>query len=175
MKELSNYLPPVISEYAEVQKIHEAEAPEFELYNAGIDAANDDLIIETASEARLYDLEKMLDCVPIEILTLEQRKRRLQEYLKNLPSYALQKLLDDIRHNCISGYFSYSIWYYNYQFSIDRCDVPTWMWEQYYKKLLEIIPCNMLFTANNILSREINGTAVCGGAISKQGERRIGF
>lgn len=175
MKDLSNYLPPVISEYGEIQKIYEAEAPEFDLYNAGMDAANDDLIIGTASEARLYDLEKMLDCVPIEILTLEHRKRRLQEYLKNLPSYALQQLLDNIQHNCISQTMTWSIWFDSYEFSIDRCDVPVWKWELYYKKLLEIIPCNLLFTAHNILSREINGAAVCGGAISKQGERRIGF
>ena len=175
MKDLSNYLPPVISEYGEIQKIHEAEAPEFDLYNAGIDAANNDLIIETASEARLYDLEKMLNCVPIEILTLEERKRRLQEYLKNLPSYALQQLLDDILNNCISHLITWSIWFDSYEFSIDQCDVPVWQWELYYKKLLEIVPCNLIFTANNILSRELDGNARFGGAISKQGERRIGF
>ena len=175
MKNLEKYLPSVINEYEEIRGVYSAEIPEFEMYSDSITVAKGDLTILTSSEERIYATEQMLNCVPETVQDLNARRERLRMYLKNLPGYTLQSVISDITANCISGYCAYSIWFSDYRFSIDQADIPLNKWQLYYTKLKELIPCNFILTANNILSRQNRGTSYIGGAVSRIKTRRMGF
>lgn len=174
MQEFNKYLPPIISEYSEMKEIYKAEAPEFSTYENKVDLSRYNLFIDTSDEAHIYEIEKMLDIVPIENLTLAERKQRIKMYQKYLPRYTFDEVIHDLFYNSISGTVAYAFFNFAY-YLIISCDVPIKMWTLYYKRLTEIIPCNIRLEATNTISKENKGTLYYGGATSINITRRVGF
>ena len=174
MADLIKYLPELIAAYQEYQTVCAAENPEFEIYEHECKKTTDNNYIQSMTESRIYELERMLDVMPETLLTLVQRKRRLLNFLKSPSNYVLQEVLNDIRNASISKNITYSIFYNNYEFNIE-CDIPANEWTIYYKKLTKMIPANMVLNINNIVSHELAGYIYTGGAITHKKIRRIGY
>ena len=80
------YLTPKMQEYYELQKIADAENPEFNyLWGVNISVRND-IFILTATEEGLRRYEEMLDLVPDPNDSFEARRARIQgRFLEQLP------------------------------------------------------------------------------------------
>lgn len=174
MKDIIKYLPQTIADYQEIQRVCAAENPEFDLYDECIQTVNADNVIDTASEKRISEYEKLLNAVPVTAMSLTQRRERIKQYLYSPPNYALQNVLNEIRNASISGDITYNIDASALTISIS-CDLPYNTASIFYRKLKDMIPCNMLFYFDNRISRSFDGTNRVSGAVSRIKYRRIGF
>ena len=123
MANIIEYMPLLMAGYVDFETVCAAENPEFDLLNEQTANADNDHILAYASEARVYEWEKMLDVTPITEISLDERRQRLQDYLSQPPNYALQNVLDELSRYSISHTASYQIWYEDCYFEVD-CDIP---------------------------------------------------
>ena len=85
-RKLINYLPEVLRNYREFQKIFEAEEPEFENSQNELSKVLKDFFVEDASERGVRRWEKVLKITPKATDSLEDRKFKiLSKLVKRLP------------------------------------------------------------------------------------------
>lgn len=106
-RKLIDYLPPFMREYREMEKIMEAEQPEFDLaWKRSEDALSDQFIME-ATEYGVMRWESMLNITPKDTDTLDERKFRILAKLNQELPYTMTKLKESL--TALSGADGFSI------------------------------------------------------------------
>lgn len=104
---LKDHLPIFIQEYREIQKIMDAENPEFQLAMDESEKLKDNLFISSSDEKGIAKYEDMMGIIPLETDTLESRiSRVLTRWNKSTP-YSYFFLLRKL--NSLCGVDNYTI------------------------------------------------------------------
>jgi hypothetical protein len=101
------YLPPIIAEYNEIQKIAEAENPEFQLALEKMAEVNLNLYLMTAGETGLARWEQMLVIVPFPDDNFETRRMKILTRANETLPYTKRTL--EILLNVICGEGGYDV------------------------------------------------------------------
>lgn len=89
-RQLINYLPYAVREFADFQGIATGEQPEFELVWDAQQQVFDNQFIDTAGDYGLSRWEKMLNIFPKGTDTLETRRARIKTKLNNFVPYTIR-------------------------------------------------------------------------------------
>lgn len=106
-RKLIDYLPHYVQEYLEMQKIMEAEQPEFDLAWDAVEGVFNDQFIMDATERGVSRWESMLGISPKGTDTLDERKFRILTQLNQELPYTMRKLEQALSNLC--GEDGYSI------------------------------------------------------------------
>ena len=149
-RKLINYLPEVLRNYREFQKIFEAEEPEFENSQNELSKVLKDFFVEDASERGVRRWEKVLKITPKATDSLEDRKFKiLSKLVKRLP-YTHRRLEQLLEALCgEDGYlleivedFVNGIRLYNYTVKVRVALTRKNMFDDVKILLQEVIPAN---------------------------------
>ena len=150
--DLMSYLPPVLQDVREIQVTFNAEDPEFQLVFDTSELVLNNLYIKTADIDGIARFEKILGIRPSENDTLETRRFRVLSRWNDRIPYTWKALLEKLDTLCGEG---------NYTISLDN-DIYTLNVETHLGEfgtvdelnimLKEIIPCNLVIVATNVLS-----------------------
>lgn len=140
-RQIINYLPPFIREYAEMQSIMSAEQTEIELAWESAEQTLNNQFISTADESGINRYERMLGITPKTNDTLEERRYRLQTlYGKELP-YTLAKLKETLTLLCGAEGFSIDVSGYTVTVKLDLASASNY--DDVVKVVNKMLPCNM--------------------------------
>jgi hypothetical protein len=162
--DLIQYLPPIIQEYTEMQRIAAAENPEFHLVWEADERIRDDLFIVTATEQGLKRFEKILGIYPSSQDTNESRRGRILSRWNDMLPYTLKALWgkiavlagDDFEINPdFNNYLIEIITHIGYFGGIDDLAYI----------LDTVVPCNLVIVSNNELDCLTSGNLRLSGAI----------
>lgn len=161
--DLLGYLPQYVQDYDEIQKIMEAEDPEFRFLAAESGTIRMNQFIESCDAAGISRFEDMLGILPSSEDSLETRIARvLLKWNDSLP-YTWKKLLDKLDTLCGSG---------NYEASRDLDEHTVYITSHLDKvSVLEellyyMLPCNLMTAITNILNCDAENVAAAGGGVS---------
>lgn len=93
---LWQYLPGFLRRYRELDKLLEAEQPEFQRVVDDCEKSLDNLFILTADDTALTRFENLLGIYPLQSDTLDSRKARVMIHWVDLTPYTLRTLKDKI-------------------------------------------------------------------------------
>lgn len=94
------YLPPILQQVIEFQKIMEAEQPEFDSAKSNVNSAMDDQFIIDATEYGVKRWEKMLNITPKSWETLEDRKSGILAKISSRTPYTFRMLEEQLKSMC---------------------------------------------------------------------------
>lgn len=98
--DLKSYLPPYLLEFAELVMTLESQEPEFRwLWDEFTATLNNEFVI-TCNEEGLERFENMLDIVPLDTDTIEDRKRRVLGLMAYGLPYTEKKLYETLVSMC---------------------------------------------------------------------------
>ena len=107
--DLKSYLPPYLLEFAELVMTLESQEPEFKWLWDKFTATLNNTFVISADQEGLERFEKMLDIVPLDTDTLEDRKRRVLGLMAYGLPYTDKKLYETLVSMCGEGGFTLSI------------------------------------------------------------------
>lgn len=99
-RQLLDYLPTVVRDYAELRSIVQAEQPEIEQIWADVEQLLEEQFIHTAGELGLSRWEKMLGLVPKGTDTLEDRRFRILARINEQLPYTIRRLQEILDTLC---------------------------------------------------------------------------
>jgi hypothetical protein len=162
--DLIQYLPPIIQEYNEMQRITAAENPEFRLAWEADERLRNDLYIVTATEQGLKRFEKILGIYPSSQDTNESRRGRILSRWNDMLPYTLKALWgkiavlagDDFEINTdFNNYLIEIITHIAYYGGVDDLAYI----------LDSVVPCNLVIVSTNALECSTSGNLRLSGAI----------
>nr|DAS27046.1 MAG TPA: tail protein [Caudoviricetes sp.] len=106
-RQLINYLPYVVRDFAEVQGINVAEQPEFERVWDAVDDLLDNQFITTAGNTGLSRWEKILEISPKATDTLDDRRFRILTRINEKRPFTIPQIKEILQTLC--GKDDYSI------------------------------------------------------------------
>ena len=101
--DIRSYVPPFLLGYAELNKLYEAENPEFKELDSQLDRMVDNQFVETADEKGLSRYEKMLNINTLDGDSLEERKLRIATKITDDIPYTRNVLRERLDAICGAG------------------------------------------------------------------------
>lgn len=150
--DLISYLPSFMAEFKELTAALEAENPEFALAWNAADRVLQNEFIESADKYGISRFEKMLNIVPYDTDSLEDRRLRvLTIYNKNITctQKALENMLDSL---CGKGKYKLVNLAQIYTVSVKVALTSMSQKNSVEEFLKQILPCNMIFNISLISS-----------------------
>lgn len=99
-RKLIDYLPVYMQEYKELQKIMETEQAEFELVWPEAENVLNNQFVEDSVNAGVLRMEAILNIIPKETDTLEERKFRVLVKLNEQLPYTMSTLKEQLQRMC---------------------------------------------------------------------------
>lgn len=142
-RKLIEYLPPFMREYFEMQKIMEAEQPEFDLAWVQYENAMNDQFILDATEYGVGRWETMLNITPKDTDTLDERKFRILAKLNQELPYTMMKLKESLTTLCGAGNFSINLQAEKYHIEVRLAITNSNNYQEVADLLKKMIPANL--------------------------------
>lgn len=162
---LLNYLPPFMQDYREIAETLNAEDPEFVLVWNGAERVLKNEFIATADEYGIAHFEKLLNILPSQDETLEQRRTRVQSrWFAQLP-YTYRALLQKLAVLCGEGQFTVSKDFDSYTLHIRTASESAELIDELDALLGSIVPANMIVDSVNTVQRTLSGRFYFAGSV----------
>jgi hypothetical protein len=142
--DLIQYLPPIIQEYNEMQRITMAENPEFQLLWDMDENIRKQLYVITATDQGLKRFEKLLGLFPSSEDTTELRRRRILSKWNEFPPYTLTQLNNMLTILCGADGFSTEVQNETYTLTVKVNLVAKSNFDDVNTLLKRIVPANMV-------------------------------
>lgn len=158
-RQLINYLPHYLQEYAEMREIMKAEQSEIDkAWVMAEDALADQFILD-ATENGVRRWENLLGVSPKDTDTLDERKFRILTRLNQELPYTMRKLEQTLTNLCGANGYSIILTAANYHILVKLALANANAYEEVKKVLKKMIPANMvqevqiMHNANNLLTK----------------------
>lgn len=140
---LIDYLPPYMQEYLEMQRIMDAEQPEFDLLWEVCENALADQFIWDTTEYGVMRWESMLDITPKDTDTLDERKFRIFVRLNQELPYTMTRLKEALTNLCGADGFAIDLQAKQYHIEIKLAIGHHSNYKEVADLLYTMIPANM--------------------------------
>lgn len=142
-RKLIDYLPHFMQEYLEMQKIMEAEQPEFDQgWNEAENVLADQFILE-ASEYGVKRWESMLKVTPKDTDSLDERKFRILTKLNQELPFTLMKLKEALTTLCGADGFSIDLQAANYHITVKLALINENNYTEVVDLVAKMVPANL--------------------------------
>lgn len=140
---LIDYLPLYMQEYLEMQRIMDAEQPEFDFLWVACENALSDQFILDATEYGVMRWENMLDITPKDTDTLDERKFRILVRLNQELPYTMTRLKEALTNLCGADGFTIDLQPNEYHIEIKLAIGHHSNYQEVVDLLKKMIPANM--------------------------------
>lgn len=165
--DLKKYLPNYIAKYREIDKIMDAEQPEFQIAADETEIILDNLFINTCNEKGLEHFEKMMGIYPLDGEDLEARRSRvLTRWYADLP-YTYFFLIRKLNSLCGIDNYVLNLDNDKYELSITTHLTYAGQLEELFFLFENILPVNLVTNVRNeITVNDCNGDLKIGSAMT---------
>jgi len=146
---LIEYLPPFIQEYHEIQKIMDAENPEFNLLWGWNEKIRDNLFILTSGEIGIKRWEKLLGIYPLPDDTLELRRARILIRINEQLPYTMRALHNMLVAICGEDNFEILLNANEYTLKVRLEIFSNSIADAVFAVLTRIVPANLISIVSN--------------------------
>jgi len=150
--DLVSYLPPFMADFKEIAAALEAENPEFKLVWNAADQVLKNEFVETADEYGITRFEKMLNILPYNTDTLEDRRLRVLT-MYNANTVCTQKVLENMLDSlCGKGKWKYNLSAQTFTVSIKVALESISQKNCIEDFLKQLLPCNLIYDISLIFT-----------------------
>jgi hypothetical protein len=142
-RKLIDYLPPYMQEYHEINRIMDAEQPEFEDLWGACETVLDDQFILYAKESGVKRWEKLMSITPKDTDTLDDRKFRILAKMNQELPYTMKRLKESLTILCGKGNFSIDLQAVNYHIEVKLALANKNAYEETIDLLKKMLPANL--------------------------------
>jgi len=139
--DISNYVPPFVAEYSEMEQIYSAESEVLQSIENEHWRAVDNRFFVTADEEGIARFEKLLDVNPLQNDTLKSRRFRIAAFWNSKLPYNWKFLIDKLVTLC--GETGYEIEYANFKMKVTVEIGVKNMINDVRTMLDNVLPCNI--------------------------------
>ena len=160
---LLQYLPPFVQEYREMQKIMEAEEPEFQLVADESEVLKNNQFISTCDETGIARFESLLHITPSADDSLQARISRVITRWNSSIPYTYKALLQKLEVLCGAGNYDVIPDFDNYEMTVNAYLPLAGQTNELDYLLSYIIPANIKVTSLNTIVHNITGNLYAAG------------
>lgn len=164
--DLLSYWMPVLKQLKEFKEIAKAEDPELRAILEACDRALSNFFIPTADEYGISRLERMVGIAPDEGADLETRRLNLMIKWDDTAVYTDEELYYRLLSFCGEGNFSITPRYDEYAIDISTEIGIRGGLDVLSSFILDVLPCNLVLTLENILKSHSTGALSAGVSLS---------
>lgn len=154
-RKLIDYLPHFMQEYFEMQKIMEAEQPEFDQVWIESENVLSDQFILDANEYGVKRWESMLKVTPKDTDSLDERKFRILTKLNQELPYTLVRLKEALTTLCGADGFSIDLQATNYHIVIKLALINENNYEEVVDLVTKMVPANLTYLVQIMYNQHI--------------------
>ena len=163
-RNLTEYLPPFLADYEELNEALSAETPELEAAWEAVERVLKNAFVAAADEYGISRFEKLLRIYPEPQDTLESRRSRVMaRWFSELP-YTERTLINKL--NSLCGERNFSLDTSDYTVSVATSLGLFGQLAELERTLEEMLPANMNAVCHNVLQNSPSGDIRIGGAVT---------
>lgn len=165
--DLVSYLPEFVRGYKELTATLETENPEFSTAWNAVDKILYNHFISTADESGIARLEHILGIFPTEEDDIESRRVKVQTHWINKLPYTVRTLIEKIKTLSDGADFLISTdLQQEYRLMVNTMLEQVGQVAELERIIAEIVPCNIVTTAENHIYKGADGEVYAGGGVS---------